>query len=739
MDTDRLVPDPLSPEPLRVRVHRRDRSRARSRSRSRSPLPDHVQRSLDQQQYSGAHFHNAYSPMRAESPSGAGGHDEIRELGLNRTLTSATAATVIDEYAELGVQKAEALAQTWTRRGLHCAYMGLFLLAFTTSLSGQVTALLTPFATSEFHVHSLLAMVQVVQGILFAVVKTPMAKIANAFGRPEAFTLALVLLCAGYLQMSLAGSVSAYASAQIFSASGTTGLLILQQIFVADTTDLLNRALFSVLPDTPFLVTVFIAPWLTDISIEKFTWRVGYSVWVLLVPLAASPLLITLFHNQRRARSIGLIPKFSWGGTSLFAIAKSISGALDLLGILLFTSACSMVLIPLTLSSTLATHWHDPRISGLLIGGTILFIIFIVWELYLAKRAELDPHSNTTRPRPLLSLRVLENRTVRSGCVTIFFYDLAYNIFQPYFFSYLMVTRPMNTDTAGRIVQIFSFAATVAGITVSLLIKRSHRYKRWLLMAIPIYQIGILTMHFTRVPNSHTFFVVFSQVMTGAGGGLLSVPTQIGVQASCSHSDVALATAMFLTVFSLGSAVGASISGAIWTSLLPSYLKYYLPEDMQSEVYDIYGDFEYARQHYPDLSSPERQSIVAAYKDVMAVLIWVAFFIVIPAFISALFMTEYDLEELSKLAEEHARAGYGILNKNSDDEADDDDEAGSFIGSVHPPIIVGSHVDRSDDGDAILEISSDEEEDALGAGVGVAASHRDVVQDPLRVGKRRLL
>lgn len=78
-------------------------------------------------------------------------------------------------------------------------------------------------------------MVQVVQGILFAVVKTPMAKVANAFGRPEAFTLALVLLCVGYLQMALSGGVTAYASAQIFSASGTTGLLILQQIFVAGT------------------------------------------------------------------------------------------------------------------------------------------------------------------------------------------------------------------------------------------------------------------------------------------------------------------------------------------------------------------------------------------------------------------------------------------------------------------------------------------------------------------------
>lgn len=438
---------------------------------------------------------------------------------------------------------------------------------------------------------------------------------------------------------------------------------------------------------------------------------------------------------------MGLISKFSLGGNTPLSILKSISSALDLLGMLLFTAACSMVLIPLTLSSTLPEHWHDPRISGLLIGGTILFVLFIIWELHLAKLAELHPH-DASRPRPLLSLRVLKDRTVRSGCITIFFYDLAYNIFQPYFFSYLMVTRPMNTDTAGKIVQIFSFAATLSGIGVSLLIKKSHRYKRWLLIAIPIYQVGILTMHFTRVPNSHTFFVVISQVIAGLGGGMLAVPAQIGIQASCSHSDVALATAMFLTVFSLGSAVGASISGAIWTSLLPSYLKFYLPENMQSEVMDIYGDFEYARKHYPDYTSPERQAIIVAYRDVMAILIWVAVFIIIPSFIAACFMTEYDLEELSRIAAEQSSGyAYGVLNKTDDDDGDEgeDGDARSFVGSVHPPIIFGSHADRTADGDGILIVSSDEEEEALGAGVGVSRSRRDIQLDPLRVGKRPLL
>ncbi|KAK9238295.1 major facilitator superfamily domain-containing protein [Lipomyces kononenkoae] len=637
-----------------------------------------------------------------------------------------------DTEMEIGVQKAEILTHTWTRRWLHIAYLGLFLVAFIASLAGQVTSLLTPFATSEFHVHSLVSTVQVVQGILFAVVNPPMAKIANTFGRLEAFVLAIGLIAIGYLQMSLAGGVASYASAQLFAASGTTGLLVLQQIFVADTTDLLNRALFSVLPDTPFLVTVWIGPWLADVAIRHFTWRAGYGIWVLLLPLSASPLLTTLSLNQRRARRLGLISKHSWVGNSVLTVFRSISSALDILGIILLSVGCALVLIPLTLSNTLPKHWRDPRIPSILAIGIVDLIIFVYWEVRIGAAAGANSHDRL-HPKPLVSLRVLKNRTVRYGCTTIFFYNMAYNILQPYFFSYLMVTRDTNTDSAGRIVQVFSFAATICGILSSFLIKHSSRYKLWLLIGIPTYQLGIVSMQFSRLPSSRTAIVALSQALAGAGGGMVAVSSQVGVQASCNHSDVAVATALFLTVFSLGSAVGAATSGAIWTSLLPSRLTKYVPESILDQVPYIYADFGYARRMFPDISSPERQAIIHAYKDVMALLIWIAVMVVIPCFISSCRMMEYNLEELSKILTE-SRAQkvhtYGKLCSHSDNEDEDSEDSDNNDGQVTLPIVVGSHADRTIDGYGVMMLSSDDQEDALGAGIGVMLSRREVIQNP---------
>lgn len=106
-----------------------------------------------------------------------------------------------------------------------------------------------------------------------------MAKIADAFGRPEAMTISLLFYIAGYGQMALSKNIGSYASAQIFYALGSTGIRILQQVFIADSSDLLNRALLSSLPDIPYLATVWAGPKMVDAMLRGLNWRVIYAVW----------------------------------------------------------------------------------------------------------------------------------------------------------------------------------------------------------------------------------------------------------------------------------------------------------------------------------------------------------------------------------------------------------------------------------------------------------------------------
>ncbi|KAK4179693.1 putative siderophore iron transporter [Triangularia setosa] len=541
-----------------------------------------------------------------------------------------------EEDIQDGVRRIEAVSRLWSKRGLMIAYLGIFLMAFTTSLEGQVTYSLSAFAVSSFNKHSLLSTVYVVQGVVNAVIKPPMAKIADVFGRLEAFSICIVLCVLGYILMAASQNVETYASAQIFYAAGFTGLQILQQVFIADTSDFLNRALFSSLPDSPFLVTVWIGPAIAALFLAKSTWRWGYAIWTIILPLAFLPLGLSLLINGRKAEKLGLVPKrramITASATtktpSFTAAAKNLFQELDGIGILLFSLGLSLILIPLTLVSRSKTGWHDPHIILMILTGLFLLVLFPLWE--------------SRAPHPLLPLELLQSRTFVAGCLLGFFYFAVFYIaVQPYFYSYLLVALNLPVSRAGPITQTFSFASTIAAIAASLVIKRlggEPRPKPWIVFGATIYTLAILLLIHTRKIGVSESVLYTAQMFLGAGAGLMHVATQLVVQAAASsssnlkgrnqHQYVGVATAAFLTLVQVGSAVGSAVSGAIWGRLIPSKLRSYLPDAVKGEAGRIYGSVKEAVSY--EWGSPEREAIARSYQETVEVLLWVALGVCVP-------------------------------------------------------------------------------------------------------------
>lgn len=245
-----------------------------------------------------------------------------------------------------------------------------------------------------------------------AVVKPPMAKIADSFGRLEAFTICIVIYVAGYIQEASSRNISTYASAQIFYSAGSTGLQVLQQVFIADTTGLPNRALLSSLPDTPFLVTTWIGSIIgEDILRTTGSWRWGYGIWAIILPVTFLPLALSLLLNQRKAQKLGLTPPSPWKGVSIRTGAKSLWFEIDIGGILILSAAIALILIPLTLSNTISGGWSNGKIIAMLTIGGVCVFLFPVWE-----------SSRKLAPYPLIPLSLLKSRTFCAGCGIGFFY-----------------------------------------------------------------------------------------------------------------------------------------------------------------------------------------------------------------------------------------------------------------------------------------------------------------------------
>lgn len=310
---------------------------------------------------------------------------------------------------QAGVKRLEAISTIWSNTGLYVAYLGICLTAWATSLESQTTTNLTVYATSAFEAHSLVSTVLVVQGVVLSVVKPPMSKVADVFGRFEAFTLSIALYVLGYIQQALSNSVKTYAAAQIFYSAGQTGLQILIQIFIADTSDLLNRALIVTLPDIPFLVNVWIGPFLADVILHNLNWRFGYGMWAMILPISFMPLALALYFHQAKAAKRGLLPPSPFEGESRWQVVKGLWLEMDAFGLIILCVGFSLVLVPLTIGAD--AGWHDPGFLAMLAIGLACIIAFPFWE-----------SSKMLAPRAFFPRALWKNRTVLAGIAFAFFY-----------------------------------------------------------------------------------------------------------------------------------------------------------------------------------------------------------------------------------------------------------------------------------------------------------------------------
>lgn len=215
---------------------------------------------------------------------------------------------------------------------------------------------------------------------------------------------------------------------------------------------------------------------------------------------------------------------------------------------------------------------------------------------------------------------------------------------QPYLYSYLQVVQGYDVATAGRVTQTFAFTSTIAAFTVSLLIKYTGRYRVFVTVGSVVYMVGLGFMLLWRGEGTSHAQVLGAQIIIGCGGGLLNVPVQLGVQASASHQEVAAATAMFLTSMEMGGAVGAAVSGAIWSTFIPKKLMQYLPDETKSEAGEIFGKLTKALS-YP-LGSPTRDAINRSYQETMNRLLVLALLVTLPLIPLSLVMENYKLDKV---------------------------------------------------------------------------------------------
>ena len=140
-------------------------------------------------------------------------------------------------------------------------------------------------------------------------------------------------------------------------------------IIVADITTLKWRGLVASLTSAPFIVNAFVGSNIATQVLERSGWRWGYGMFAILIPVALSPLLVTLFWAEQKAKRLGLVTvpaqagqdELSSSSSSLPRRAWAFVQQLDVVGLLLIGTSVALILLPLTLAPRAHGQWHNRK------------------------------------------------------------------------------------------------------------------------------------------------------------------------------------------------------------------------------------------------------------------------------------------------------------------------------------------------------------------------------------------
>ncbi|EEQ85362.1 MFS siderochrome iron transporter 1 [Blastomyces dermatitidis] len=527
---------------------------------------------------------------------------EDKEIGgalVGQAITSDTDESLSAD-AQDGVRKIQATTQVWSRRHLIFAYVMIWVIAFVDTMQQGMSNSLLPYVTSSFQLHSLTAATGIMSSIIGGLIRLPLAKVLDIWGRPQGFLIMVGTLTIGLIMMAACNNVQTYAAAQVFYWVGYNGMTYTISIFIADTSALKNRALMFAFVSSPYIATVWIGGPLATAFLNGPGFRWGYGAFAIITPIITLPLYGVFAWNYKKAKDSGLLSEKE--RTRTFSQScKYYFIEFDVIGILLLAGGLALFLLPFSLYSYQEDRWRSSLVISMIIIGGLLLVAFALYEKYLA-------------PVCFIPFGLLFDRTVLGACILAGSLFISFFIWDSYFPSFLQVVNNLSITQASYIVNIYSIGSCFWSIVVGILVRWTGRFK-WLALyfGVPLTILGVGLMIAFRQPDVNIGYIIMCQIFIAFAGGTLVITEQMAAMAATSHQYVAVVLAVEAMFASIGGAIGQTVAAAIWTGVFPQRLAEYLPEEAKANATLIYGDLR-VQKSYP-VGSLERIAINRAYGD----------------------------------------------------------------------------------------------------------------------------
>ncbi|KAI9245823.1 major facilitator superfamily domain-containing protein [Phascolomyces articulosus] len=472
--------------------------------------------------------------------------------------------------------------------------------------------------------------------ILRSVLYPIFSRLSDLLGRNEIYSFSFVFHVISYVILATAQNFDAILGGRVVSTVGEVGLTIMGLSLVGDVTNKSNRGFIHGLYQIPLLINYFVSPLVAEELAEKrneWRWAFGHLPLVLLV--CELPFLIVAWKVQLRVQKSQTwidykqerhtIENQQQKNDGLYKTLKKYLEAIDIVGSVLMAGALTMTLLPFILATAWG-GWKTAKTLGTFLGGAVTWMLLTIWEWKFATQ-------------PLVPAHHWSSATPIYGAIGAAWISLVSSINWMHFHPFLQVTRKATITRSTYIRNGYRAAYTFVQPFVGLLMMKTKKWRPYLWIGMSLFILGVGLMIIARQPHQSDGFVVVTQIISGAGAGIMDNVIITAIQSAVPHNDLAMVTALFSFTGSIGGSIGSTIAGAIWNGILPGELVANVPGEFSVEK--AAGNYLYTWK----LPDEQYDGVVTAYGNAQKLISIISICLTVVAIGFLALMRDFGLNE----------------------------------------------------------------------------------------------
>ncbi|KAF2634065.1 MFS general substrate transporter [Massarina eburnea CBS 473.64] len=421
--------------------------------------------------------------------------------------------------------------------------IGLATAIFVMGLDSSIIATAIPRITTQFNSTGDIGWYGSAYSFSFCVLQPIFGKLFSIFSMKGTFLGCIAFFEIGSLICATAINSPMLIIGRAIAGIGAAGCFTGAFCILATAMPMGKRPIYIGILTATAGFSAIIGPVLGGVFTEYATWR--WCFWINL-PLGAISIFTLVFFLPSPSR------KETKPESVFHRLAK-----LDLIGAGLFIPAIIMILLGLQWGGTKYV-WKSAAIIGLFIGGTVLLLIFVAWQVRRGDDA-------------MIPLGLISQRTLALACIFEFFIMGAIFIsvyFLPEWFQVIKSALPKQSGVMYLPLAISDILASLlAGASLQML-----RYPNVYLLLGPAL-ISIAAGLFTTLSTTtnHQHWIPY-QVLQGLGAGMSLVMPYTATQMVLKPKDVPVGTSLIQCMQYFGASVWLAVSQSIFQNRLVQHL-----------------------------------------------------------------------------------------------------------------------------------------------------------------------